>query len=250
MNDKWSGKGLSILAVTIEGASETEGFVKETGMKYAYAYDKGGKLSRYFGVNGIPHAVLIDASGTVAWSGHPGALEESDLQRATAGALSTPMYAWTGAAKGVKSALVKHDFKSALALAGKLAPEDSGKEILAAVQGMVKFKVEGLKAAQAKGDFLGAQNAALALQKELAGLPECAEATQVAAAIAADKKAAEVMKGQQKVAKVRERELTKKKERVTAIGELRKLKQDFPGTYVEVEADALIKLINDMAAKE
>ena len=250
MQEKWGGKGLSILGVTDEGASETEGFVKETGMKYAYAFDKGGKLARFFGVRGIPHAVLIDAAGTVAWSGHPGGLEERHIQQATAGALPKPLWEWSGGGKGVKTALLKRDFKTALALAGKLGPDDSGPEILAAVQGMVKSKVEGMKAAQAKGDYLGAQEAAAALTKELAGLPELEEAAKVAAAIKADPKALEVVKGQQKLAKIRGRDLGKKKDRVAAIEDLRKLRGDYPGTYVEVEADALIAQINQLAADE
>lgn len=236
--------------MTDEGASETEMFVKETSMRYAYAYDKGGKLARFFGVRGIPHSVLIDASGTVAWAGHPASLEERHIQQATAGALPKPLWEWSGGGKGVKNALVKRDFKSALALAGKLGPEDGGADILAAVQEMVKAKVEGMKAAQAKGDYLAAQAAAAALTKELAGLPEAEEAAKVAAAIKADAKALEVVKGQQKLAKIRGRELEKRKDRVSAIEDLRKLRAEYPGTYVEVEADALIARINAMPSDE
>jgi thioredoxin-like negative regulator of GroEL len=219
-------------------------------MRYAYAYDKGGKLARYFGVRGIPHAVLIDASGTVAWTGFPGSLEERHIQQATAGALPKPLWEWSGGSKAVKGALLKRDYRSALALASKLGPDDAGPEILAAVQGMVKSRVEGMKAAQAKGDYFAAQAAAAALAKELAGLPEAEEATQVAAAIKGDAKALEVIKGQQKLAKIRGRELGKRKERIGAIEDLRKLRGEYPGTYVEVEADALIAQINAMAADE
>jgi len=219
-------------------------------MRYAYAYDKGGKLGRYFGVRGIPHAVLIDAGGTVAWSGHPGSLDERLIQEATSGALPKPLWEWTGAAKGVKAALLKRDFKTALAQAEKLGEGDNGPEILAAVQGMVKARVETLKAAQAKGDYLGAQTTAAALVKELAGLPEAAEASAVAAAIKADPKALEVVKGQQKLAKIRARDLAKRKDRVEAIADLRKLRGEHPATYVEVEADALISQINAMQGDE
>jgi hypothetical protein len=148
----------------------------------------------------------------------------------------------------VKSALQKRDLKTALALAAKLSQDDSGPETLAAVQGMVKSRVETMKAAQAQGDYLGAQSAAQALQKELAGLPEAADAAKVAADIAADKKAQEVMKGQQKVAKVRARELSKRKEFQVAIADLRKIKEDYPGTFVQIEADKLIERINQMAS--
>jgi len=223
--------------------------VQKNSMRYAYAYDKGGKLKRFFGVEGIPHAVLIDANGMVAWSGHPAELQDSLLQQATSGALPKPLWEWTGAAKGVKTALVKHDYKSALDLAGKLAPADGGPEILGAIQGMVKSKVDSATAAQGKGDYLGAQSAALALQKELVGLPEAAQVGKIAADIAADKKALEVIKGQQKIAKIRAKEPSKQKEISAAVEDLQKLEKEYQGTYAETEAKALIGRLNDLAAK-
>lgn len=236
--------------MTDEGASETEGFVGQTSMRYAYAYDRGGKLARFFGVRGIPHAVLIDADGNVAWSGPPASLETRHLQQATAGALPKPLWEWGSAAKGLKNALQKRDYRSALALASKLGPEDAGAELLAAMQGMVKAKVEGLKAAQARGDYLRAQTAAGALAKELAGLPEASEAAQVGAAITGDKKALEVIKGQQKLAKIRGRDLAKRKDRAAALEDLRALRAGYPGTYVEVEVDALIAQIDARTGDE
>ena len=230
--------------MTHEGASDTEGFVEETSMRYAYGYDRGQKLMRHLGLNFFPSAVLLDASGAIVWKGNPGGLEERHIQVATTGALPKPLWEWTGGAKAVKTALLKRDFKTALAQAEKLGEGDNGPEILAAVQGMVKARVETLKAAQARGDYLAAQTTAAALVKELAGLPEAAEASAIAAAIKADPKALEVVKGQQKLAKIRGRDLAKRKDRVEAIADLRKLRGEYPSTYVEVEADALIAQIN------
>lgn len=209
-------------------------------MKYAYAYDKGGKLARHFGVEGIPHAVLVDASGTVVWEGHPGELEEAKLQSALQGALPKPLWDWSPAAKGAKDALLKHSYKAALDQAAKLKESDGAADVLAAVQGVIKSRVDGLRQDFERGDFLGAQTTAQALQKDLAGLPELEEASKVLSAIAANKDAPRVIKGQQKVAKIRAADNSKKKELTAAIESLRKLRQEYPGTFVEKDADELI----------
>lgn len=250
MQSKFQNKGLTVLGVTDEGASETEKWVEAKGAKYAYAYDKGGKLARHFGVRGIPDAVLIDASGTVVWRGHPGSLEESKVASALQGALSKPLWEWSGAAKGVKSALLKRSFKSALEQAAKLGESDGGPEILAAIQGIVKSSADGLRASFEKGDFLGAQSAAQSMQKELAGLPEVEEATKVLATIAADKSAQNVIKGQQKLAKLRGADSSKKKELASAIESARKIRKEYPGTFVEKEADLFIAQLDQLLREE
>jgi peroxiredoxin len=238
-----------VLAVTDEGVPDTERFVQKNAMRYAYAYDKGGKLARHFGVEGIPHSVLIDPTGVVVWSGHPGKLEEALLMKATTGALPKPLWEWPAGAKSVRAALVKGDLKSAVDQAGKLAPADGGADIQAALQAMIRGKVEIVTSAQAKGDYLLAQNGALALQKELVGLPEAEQVKKVAADIAANKEALEVIKGQQKVAKIRGKNPSKKKEINAAIEDLRKLREDYPGTYVATEIDALIVLLQEQLRK-
>lgn len=240
MQDKFGGKGLTVIGVTSEGKSETEPWVAKKGAKYAYAYDKGGALARYFGVKGIPAAVLIDATGTVVWSGHPSSLEESVIEKSTSGALSKPLWEWTGAAKGVKTALMKRDYKAALDGAAKLGAGDDGPAILAALQAMVKNRVEGMKAAYAEGNFYGAESEASALSKELAGLPEKPDADQVLADLKANKDAAPILKAQRQIAKIREAGLTKSKEIDAAIDDLKKIGKELPSTYAATEASALI----------
>lgn len=237
---EWGPKGLSVIGVTDESVSLTEPWISANKAEYAYAYDKGGKLSGFFGVDSIPRAVVVDATGTVLFNGHPASLDESVIARAVTGALTKPLWEWTGAAKGVKAALLKRDYRTALDLAAKLGEADEGPEILAVVQGMVRSKVDALRGAQAKGDFLGARTAATSLQKELAGLPEAEEAAKIAAAIAADPQALEIIKGQEKLARIVGKEPRKTKERLAAIEDLRKLKQAYPGTFVAQEADRLI----------
>jgi thiol-disulfide isomerase/thioredoxin len=246
IQNAWGPKGLSVIGVTDEAASLTEPWISAHKAEYAYAYDKGGKLSRHFGVNSIPRAVIVDASGTVLFNGHPAQVDEALLARAVSGALPKPLWEWSGGAKGVKSALLKRDFKAALDLAGKLGDADDGPQILAAVQGMVRSKVEAMQAAHARGDYLGARTAAELLQKELAELPESAEAARLAAEIAADPKALEIIKGQEKLAKIVGKEPDKKKEWQAAIEDLEKLKESYPGTFVEQEAERLVQEYRDL----
>ncbi len=250
LEQKYKDKGLSILAITSEGASDTEKWVESKGAKYAYAYDKADRLGRHFSVRGIPFAVLADATGTVVWKGNPGALNDRTIEAALQGALPKPLWEWSGAAKGVKSALLKRSYKAALDQAAKLGEGDGGPEIVAALQGMVKTKVDGLRGAFERGDYLGAQTAAQALQKELAGLPDAEEPAKVLSGIAADKQAQTVIKGQQKLAKLRTADSTKRKEVLAAIESARELRKEYPDTYVVTEADELISAFSELLREE
>jgi hypothetical protein len=221
--------------------ADTERWVASKGAKYPYAYDKGGRLASALRVPGYPDAVLVDPTGTIVWHGHPGALDEATIQAALSGALPKPLWEWSGAAKAVKSAFVKRDLAAALALAAKLTPADGGPEILAALQAMVRSKVDAMRAAREKGDFRGALDAAAALKKECAGLPEVEDATKLEAELATNAEAKRVLEGQKKVAKIVAKEPSKKKELKAAIEDLVELKKEYAGTYVEVEATALIE---------
>jgi thiol-disulfide isomerase/thioredoxin len=235
MQDLWGPKGLSVIGVTDEKVSLTEPWISANKVKYAYAYDPGGALARTFDVESIPRAILVDAQGTVLYNGHPGELPPELIEKAVSGALSTPIWDLAGAGKGVKAAFLKRDFKAAL-----LGAADGGPAIVSALQGMVKAKIEGLRAAHAKGDFLGVETMAQAIAKELAGLPEAAEATKLRSDVAADPKAQTVLKAQQKLAKIAARSPNSNKELEAAIEDLRELKAAHPGTYVEKQAEQLI----------
>jgi len=241
IQEAWGPKGLSVIGVTDEPASLTESWIETHGAAYAYAYDKGSQLARFFDVSSIPRAVIVDASGTVIFNGHPGQIDDALLAKAVQGALQKPLWEWTGDAKAVKSALLKRDYKKALDLAAALGDAD-GPEILACVQGLVKSQVEGMREARARGDFLGALTKAGALQKSLAGLPDAEEAAKLEAEIEADSAAMEVVKGQKKLAKIVGKEPDKKKEWLAAIEDLEELREKYPGTFVEQEADRMIRV--------
>mgnify|MGYP001617325885 FL=1 len=230
--------------MTDEGVSDTEKWVASKGAKYAYAYDKGGALSRYFGVSGIPHAVLIDASGTVVWDGHPGSVDTALIETATKGALTKPLWEWTGAAKPVKAALLKRAYKEALDAAAKLGEADNGPQIKAAIEGIVKSRIDGMQSDYTAGNYLGAQTAASELSTQLKGLPEMDAALKLAADIAANKDAQPILKAQRQVAKIRAGDLAKRKEIEAAIEDLKKIMRAAPGSYAAKEAEALVTDLN------
>lgn len=229
--------------MTDEGKKDTEAWIELKGAKYAYGYDKGGKLKGQMGVGGIPHALLVDPSGKIVWEGHPGNLQAGEIEKALSGALLKPMWEWPAASKDVKSALSKHKYADALAAAGKLSEADMGPTIKAAVQSMVTGRVAGVKFALDAGDFLTASESAAALESDLAGLPELAEIKSAEDAIKSNKDAAKIIKAQKVVQDLKSQRLGKKKEMEKAIADLQKIAKDLPGTVAEKEANALIAVL-------
>lgn len=240
IQERWGPKGLSVIGVTDESPSLTKPWISANKATYAYAYDPGSELSRIFKVSSIPRAVIVGADGTVLFNGHPAEVDDALLAKAVEGAVAKPWWEWSGAAAGVKAALQKSDFKSALDLAGQLGEADEGPKTLAVVQKMIRSRAADLRSAHQAGDFLRARAAAETLQKELAGLPEGAEAERIATEIAADPKALEVIKGQQKLAKIVGKEPSKRKEWLAAIEDLQKLEKGYPDTFVAKEARRLM----------
>lgn len=240
IQERWGPKGLSVIGVTDESPSLTEPWISANKATYAYAYDTAGELSRFFRVSSIPRAIIVSADGTVLFNGHPSEVDDALLAKAVEGAVSKPWWEWSGAAAGVKAALQKSDFKSALDLAGQLGEADDGPKTLAVVRKMVQSRAADLRSAHQAGDFLRARTVAETLQKELAGLPEGAEAERIATEIAGDPKALEVIQGQQKLAKIVGKEPGKKKEWLAAIEDLQELEKGYPDTFVAKEARRLM----------
>jgi hypothetical protein len=236
--------------VTGEGKKETESWVAEKRAKYAYAYDKGGKLKSKLGVGGIPHAFLVNAAGKIVWDGHPGSLTDKEIQAAIDGALPTPLFDLPASATALKTALQKHNYAAALAEAGKLSEADGGPELLKIVQGIVTGRVQTMKGALEEGDFLTALDSATALKKELAGLPEAAEAEKVQGEIKSNKEADKIMDAQKKVRAIGDQRLGKRAEFEKALADLKKIAKDFPSTFVAKEADDLATQIEKKRAKK
>ena len=77
MQAKYKDKGVVVVGISDENAERVRPYVEDMGesMEYTIAVDKNSATSRSymggFGVNGIPHAFVIDKGGRIVWSGHP-----------------------------------------------------------------------------------------------------------------------------------------------------------------------------------
>jgi hypothetical protein len=236
--------------VTDEGVAETVKWVEEKGAKYAYGYDKGGKLASYFKVSGIPAAVLVDAKGIVLWQGHPASLSEALIEKAVAGALPKPQWEWAPSTKAVKAALLKRQYKAALDECAKLTEADSGPAIAQAIRTIVESRVAGLKSTYASGDYFGTETAAAALAKELAGLPEKDAVVAVQAELDANKDAPAIIKAQKQIAKLRAAELSKRKEQDAAMEDLAKISKAQAGNFAGKQADEFLSELKERRRNE
>ena len=82
IHKKYESKGLVVIGLTQESNQEIKSFVKSKKMEYHVGTDKGGKLNKELGVQGIPHAVLVDKTGTIVWEGHPASMKDADIENA------------------------------------------------------------------------------------------------------------------------------------------------------------------------
>lgn len=78
---KYRDRGLVIIGITNEDRPTVEKFLKGLPIKYAVAFDEGGKMGQHFRIRGIPHAFLVNADGKIVWQGHPMALREAEIEK-------------------------------------------------------------------------------------------------------------------------------------------------------------------------
>lgn len=77
LQKKFKDKGVVFVGVSSEDVDTVREFVKKMGSKMEYAVavdDKGETTKRYleaWGIEGIPHAFVVDKEGRIAWQGHP-----------------------------------------------------------------------------------------------------------------------------------------------------------------------------------
>jgi len=245
LDKKYAAKGLSIIAVTNEDKNSTEKFVEATRAEYAYAYDKGAKMKRYFGVRGIPHSVLIDPTGRVVWRGHPGRLTEKEIEANLSGALATPLWELGGANSKVKNALSKRKFAAAIE-----AAEDDP-ELAKTLAAYVDNCLKGLEDVKQMGDFLTAAQLSDRLADEFKGLAQGERAEAIKDEIKSSKEAKAVIKAQEKLLELDEevRELTKQRDAEKLIKKIVKVRDSLPKTFAAKQAADLIKKIEDKEAK-
>lgn len=219
--------------MTNEGERDTVAWVEQHQAAYAYAYDKKGSLMRYFGVKGIPHAVLVDANGTIVWRGHPGSLEPSIIEKALVGALEKPVWGWPDETKKARQYLAKRQYAKALEEARKV--EGPYADLITA---RITAKVTAVERAAQAGDYLAATEKGEAALDELKGLPETEKIEAILADIKAKPEAKHIIKGQKKLADLKE-EIAgiggSKRKAEKLLKELEELADDYEGTIVATQ---------------
>jgi hypothetical protein len=68
--------------VSNEPTGLLESHIEKKGIEYPIAKVKGESAKTIYGVRGFPSAALVDGSGRVIWTGHPGSLKNSDIEAA------------------------------------------------------------------------------------------------------------------------------------------------------------------------
>ncbi len=75
LHDAYKDKGLVVIGHTDGSSRDLANFIKSKQIPYVISV--GNDIGTGWGVNGIPHVFLVDAEGKVAWSGHPGSLDDA-----------------------------------------------------------------------------------------------------------------------------------------------------------------------------
>jgi hypothetical protein len=122
LNELWAkyrDRGLVVLAVTDEGRSLVDKFVETTSSSHPIIIEDGDSAGDY-GISGFPSSFLIDAAGRIAWAGHPGNLQEADIEKLLADVVAPPVL--PRKLDSARKAIDKGDFAGARkALEGALA---------------------------------------------------------------------------------------------------------------------------------
>lgn len=79
LHEKYAGQGLVIIGHTDGSSKNLDAFI--TQKKIPYIISQGADIGDAYGVSGIPHLVLVDVTGAVAWRGHPAELKDQDIEK-------------------------------------------------------------------------------------------------------------------------------------------------------------------------
>lgn len=224
--------------MTDEAKPVTDHWIEQRDAEFAYGFDKKNDLARWFGVRGIPHAVLVDPSGTILWRGQPQNLKSSTIDEALKGALETPISDWPKSASKVAKYVRKADFAKAVQEAEKLGAE--GGSVLAAVRQLADGKRDSIERWIDQGDYLNATERGKGYLKELKGLPQGEAIERMLTEVEEDDDAQDVLDAQERVAKLMGRKI-KKGSIPKLTRELKQIAAKYAGTGAGRDAKAALQ---------
>ena len=79
LQEKYASKGFTVISVTNEGLDKVDPWVEKHGADFPIIIE-GGDSAQEYGAEGFPSAFLIAPDGTIAWTGHPGNVEDSKIE--------------------------------------------------------------------------------------------------------------------------------------------------------------------------
>ena len=168
---KYGPRGLSVVGVTTDNGKKTLPWIEKHGVEYAWGRDTSGALHQMFQIKSIPAAVLIDAFGTVAWTGDPRRLKEETLEAVLPDTLERPTWDWPEDARPLVGFLERAELATALQEAEKLSARE-GFDPQALVRGRIAKLVARFDGLVDDANYLRAFELGERLDKGLAGLPE------------------------------------------------------------------------------
>lgn len=231
--------------MTSEGKSVTEKWVVEYKAVYPYAYDKGDKLFRALGMRGRPSAVLVNPEGEIVWRNHPAKLTKAVIEAHIQGALKVPLSAWPRSASSARKALAKRQYARALALAEKIKDAAERELVTEAVQGLLARSTAALETDLELGNYLGAQERAETLDKQLAGLPEHNRIQEILEQLDNDADIRVLIKAQVAVEKLLAKEIKTRRQLERLVDALNGIREEHPESYLAGEIEVRIEQLRE-----
>lgn len=243
LEEKYGSKGLSVIGVTSEGADLTDPWIEKHGAKYAYAYDKSRSVSGALGSGFLPSIALIDSTGKVVFKGSTRDFDDSMIERAISGALTTPLFEVEGYNAKMKKALSQGKFDTLIKEIEKLENEESRATLLTAVGGMIDGRLNLVDALFEEGDYLAMKDVIEPLAKATKKLPQGERAEALLDKLG-DKQVKNVLRAQEKVRDIVPTEgRISERERNKIRREMEKIIKDLPDTCAARDAKAVLEYI-------
>jgi thiol-disulfide isomerase/thioredoxin len=282
LHEKYGPKGLVILGISLDrDLGALKRVIQEKKFVWPNYMDRGGKFSGPWGVNGIPHSVIISPDGEVLWVGHPGnidqAMEDAFKKHPPRLVDSKTLADAASSLDAVEAALKSGDARAALKASSKFPAAAKG-------DGAVAQRAEKLQAELAaagdkmlaevdavveKGDYAEAA-ARLKELEAMTALPASGTARGKLAALMARPEVKAKLEAQEKARKLAERNkaaadtlaaaktLRTAKKHDEAYGRFKQVAKDFADTPSAAEASAavaayekdpaFVKRVNEAAA--
>lgn len=198
--------------MTNEPEKLVEKYIADNQVAYTIIIEKSFKSSSALGVTGYPSSFLVDAQGTVIWSGHPAQVPEAEIEKALKGA-RPPMIKLPAALKPLEALLQKRDYGKSYEAAknlmgGKL--DDEAQKVAQQIVSDIETDSKALADAAGKHiearEFYDAVAKLEQLQKQYHGVPGADAAESRLKELQADAAIVKAIKGGEQLIKAQELE--------------------------------------------